>query len=81
MGKFLVKKPLPVASMNIFLTLDQKQQLKCLGLKDHLRCILRYYATFKVREFEWLFYKINTFLQKTTTCIGLEAEQIFSVNI
>ena len=42
---------------------------------------LRYYATFKVRKCESLFYKINTFLQKTTTCIGLQAEQIFSVNI
>ena len=41
---------------------------------------LRYYATFKVRKFELLFYKINRFLQKTTTCTGLEAEQIFSVN-
>ena len=40
----------------------------------------RYYATFKVRKFEWLFYKINTCLQKTTTCIGLRAEQIFLVN-
>ena len=29
----------------------------------------------------WLFYKINTCLLKTTTCIGLQAEQIFSVNI
>ena len=43
--------------------------------------LLRYYATFKVRKFESLFYKINTCLQKTTTCIGLQAEQIFSVNI
>ena len=42
---------------------------------------LRYYATFKVRKFETLFYKINTCLQKTTTCIGLQAEQMFSVNI
>ena len=42
---------------------------------------LRYYATFKVRKFESLFYKINTFLQKTTTCIGLQVEQIFPVNI
>ena len=41
---------------------------------------LRYYATIKVRKFELLFYKINTFLQKTTTCIGLQAEQIFPVN-
>ena len=29
---------------------------------------LRYYATFKGRKFECLFYKINTCLQKTTTC-------------
>ena len=43
--------------------------------------ILRYYTTFKMRRFKWLFYKVNTFLQKTTTCIGLQAEQIFSVNI
>ena len=38
-------------------------------------------ATFKVRKFELLFYKIKTCLHKTTTCIGLWAEQIFSVNI
>ena len=42
--------------------------------------LLRYYATFKVRKFESLFYKINTCLQKSTACIGLKAEQIFSVN-
>ena len=42
---------------------------------------LRYYATFKVRKFESLFCKINTFLQKTTSSIGLQAEQIFSVNM
>ena len=42
---------------------------------------LRYYATFNVRKFESLLYKINTSLQKTTTCIGLWAEQMFSVNI
>ena len=42
---------------------------------------LRYYATFKVRKFESLFYKINTFLQKITTCIGLQTEQILYVNI
>ena len=40
-----------------------------------------YYATFKVRKFKLLLYKINACLQKTTTCIGLEAEQIFLVNI
>ena len=39
------------------------------------------YATFEVRKFESLFYKINICLQETTTCIGLQAEQIFSVNI
>ena len=38
-------------------------------------------ATFKVRKFESLFYKIKTCLHKTTTCIRLWAEQIFSVNI
>ena len=32
-------------------------------------------------KFESLFYKINTCLQKATTCIGLQAEQIFSVTI
>ena len=47
---------------------------------DHLER-LRFYATFKVRKFESSFCKLNTFLQKTTTYIGLQAEQIFSVNI
>ena len=42
---------------------------------------LRYYDTFKVRKFESLLYRINTCLQKITTCIGLRTEQIFSVNI
>ena len=42
---------------------------------------LRYYATFKVRKLESLFYKVNKCLQKATTCIGLRAEQIFSLNI
>ena len=32
-------------------------------------------------KFELVFYKINTYFQKTTTCIGLQAEQLFSVNI
>ena len=35
----------------------------------------------KVRKVESFFYKINTCLQKTTTCIGLQAAQIFSINI
>ena len=34
-----------------------------------------------MRKIESLFYKIKTCLQKTTTCIGLQAELIFSVNI
>ena len=36
------------------------------------KVFLKYYATFKMR---------NTCLQKTTTCIGLQSEQLFSVNI
>ena len=43
-----------------------------------LAVILR--AAFKVRKLESLFYSINTYLQKTTTCIGLQAEHIFSKN-
>ena len=35
----------------------------------------------KRRKFESLFYKINICLQKTTTRVGLQAEEIFSVNI
>ena len=42
---------------------------------------LRYYATFRVRRFYSLLYKINSFFQKASTCIGLRAEQIFSVSI
>ena len=36
-----------------------------------LKLSLKSYATFKVRKFESLFYKITACLQKTTTCIGL----------
>ena len=32
-----------------------------------------------MRHFELLFYNTNTCLQKTTTCIELQEEQIFSV--
>ena len=45
------------------------------------KLLLRYYATFRVRKFESFLYNINTCLQKTTTCIGLRAEKILSVNI
>ena len=43
--------------------------------------LFSYYATFKVTKFESLLYEINTFLGKTTTCIGLQVKQIFSVNV
>ena len=43
--------------------------------------MLRYYAIFQVRKFESQFCRINTCLQKTATFIGLQTEQIFSVNI
>ena len=53
----------------------------CLRVNRTLsKCNLRYYATFK-RKCESLFYKINTFLQKTTTWIGLQAEETFSANM
>ena len=48
--------------------------------QQEARGLLRYYTTFKVRKFEWLFYKINKCLQKNTTCIRLWVEQIFLVN-
>ena len=38
-------------------------------------------VTFKVTKCESLFCKISTFLEKTNTCIVLQAEQIFIVNI
>ena len=37
----------------------------------HCHLFLRYYTTFKGRKFEST-YKITTFLQKTTTCTGLQ---------
>ena len=42
---------------------------------------LKYYATYKVKKFEPLFYKIDKRLQKATICIGLQAEEIFSVKL
>ena len=48
--------------------------------------MLRYYASFKVRKVDLLFYKIITFLQKKkkkkiTACIGLQVEQILYIYI
>ena len=51
------------------------------GFYESVPSTLRYYATFKLRKFESLLYKIDTCLQRATTCIGLQAEQIFSVNM
>ena len=42
--------------------------------KQNVMFSLRYYATFKVRKFESLFCKTNAFLQKTATCIELQAK-------
>ena len=65
-------KQKPSDSINIYCSYERKS---CQSIK------VLYYATFKVRKFESFFYKINTCLQETTTCIGLQAEQIFSANI
>ena len=49
--------------------------------QSKIKMFLLRYANFQVKKFESLFYKINTRLQKTTSCIGLQAEQMFYVNI
>ena len=67
---------LPKFLINKF-EIQREEYLKFLGVL--LDQPLRYYAVFKVRKFESLFYKINTCL--TTTCIGLQVEQRLSVNI
>ena len=36
---------------------------------------LRYYATLKVGKFEFLFYNLIRYFQKTITCLGLQEEQ------
>ena len=41
---------------------------------------LKYYATLKVKVWVVIL-QIYIFMQKATTCIGLQAEQIFSVNV
>ena len=61
-------------------TLNQTLRLKTLK-RTLLLDTLIFYATFKVNKFESFFCKINTCSRKTMTCIGLQAEQIFSVNI
>ena len=44
-------------------------------------CHFKVLCNLQSEKFESLFYKINTSLQKTITSIGLQAEQILSVNI
>ena len=93
---YLTKKALFVLEIFIFLYFSlplfffpvghrfrvwSKTIVKVYYVIDCLSKNLRYYATFKVRKFESLFYKINAYVQKTTTYIGLQAEKIPSVNI
>ena len=40
-GIFFIKKPLPIASINILSILDRNYHAKYLNRKDHLRCILK----------------------------------------
>ena len=47
----------------------------------NMKSPLRYYATFKVRKFELLFYKINTRLQKTTLDCGQNKYPLWIFNI
>ena len=57
---------------------------RCFGFIDSVKILI---SSFKVlcyiqSEKIWVaVIQINTFLQKTTTCIGLKAGQIFYVNI
>ena len=60
---------------NLYVLCYNKVSIQCFPTS------LRYYATFKVRKIELLFYKINTFLQETNIYIGLQIEQIFSANL
>ena len=61
--------------------LSTKSNFRYFGTCHLFHSKLGYYAAFKVRKFEWLFNKINTCLQKTATCTGLQAEQIFSAEV
>ena len=61
--------------INITFATDTEAESSCFA------AVLKYYDTFKVRKFGSLFYKTNTLLRKAITCIGLQAEQIFSLNI
>ena len=55
---------------------------KCCSNFSIRRCyFLKVLCYLQSERFEPLFYKINTCLKKTTFCIELQAEQIFSVNI
>ena len=64
--------------IKLFSYMTNKGRTKNLGLSEIVT--LRHYATFKLKKIESLFYKINTFLQKSTTCIGFQAEQILCVS-
>ena len=42
---------------------------------------LNHFMKGKVKKFMSLFHKINTYLQKSSTCKGLQEEHIFFINI
>ena len=75
----------PTTWSNILKQFISNLPTNCLSVFHHFVKLalkgLRYYTPFKVRKFESLFYKINTCLQKTMSCIGLQAQQIFSINL
>ena len=76
--KYLENKESIKSEVNsIFLSFSRGFQLP--KLSQTWECFKVLYATFKMRKFESLFYKINTCLEKTTICIGLQVEQISSV--
>ena len=66
---FFLKNPFSIVNINGYFFF-----LFCPKINQYVP--LRYYATFKVRKCELLFQKINIFLQKSTFCIGLQAEQL-----
>ena len=78
------KYVIEVLLVSLFLTLTDFTNCSGISIIDFQQVNvdwLRYYATFKVRKFKSLLYKLNTFFQKITTCIGLQTEQILFVNI
>ena len=67
--------PMHMFHANIIQVSSALPMSNCFSINWSKEHPLRYYATLKVGKFEFLFYNLIRYFQKTITCLGLQEEQ------